>query len=333
MRNENEARLLYQQKYPERRIPNNRTFRRIEDQLRQTGSLTRQRRTIKTDEEKETSVLLSFIENRRTSIRTVARNLELSKSCVHAVLKKFKFKPFRDNLVQALHEGDADRRLMFCHWLRVNYRTDFGFLNKILWSDESCFSNCGMENRHNVHTWSDVNPQATRDKGFQRRFSVNVWCGIIGTKIIGPFFFHGHLNGDKYLEFLQTTFSDYLRDLPLSVFRNIIFQQDGAPAHNTRAVINFLNNRFPNCWMGTNGPVRWPPRSPDLTPCDFFLWGYIKDIVYATIPENEEDLRHKITRAVESITTEMLQLTIRNIIKRVECCIDHDGNNFEPFLN
>ena len=68
-------------------------------------------------------------------------------------------------------------------------------------------------------------------------------------------------------------------------------------------------------------------------PCDFFLWGYIKDVVYATIPENEEDLRHKITRAVESITTEMLQLTIRNIIKRVECCIDHNGNNFEPFIN
>lgn len=67
MRNENEARLFCQQKYPERRIPNGRTFR-IEDQLRRTGQLTRQRRTIRTDEEEETNVLLSFIENKRTSV-------------------------------------------------------------------------------------------------------------------------------------------------------------------------------------------------------------------------------------------------------------------------
>ncbi|EFN66612.1 hypothetical protein EAG_00179, partial [Camponotus floridanus] len=103
--------------------------------------LIRQQRSIRTDEEKETNVLLSFIENRRTSIRAVARNLEISKNYVHAVLKKYKYKPFRDNLVQFLHEGDADRRLMFCHWLRVNYRIDIDFLKKILWSDESCFSN------------------------------------------------------------------------------------------------------------------------------------------------------------------------------------------------
>ncbi|KYM93605.1 hypothetical protein ALC62_15963, partial [Cyphomyrmex costatus] len=154
------------------------------------------RRTIRTDQEKETNVLLNFIENRRTSIRIVARNLKLSRSYVHAVLKKYNFKPFRDNLVQALHEGDTDRRLMFCHWLRVNYRNNIDFLKKILRSDESCFSNCGIENRHNMHTWSDVNPHTTRDRGFQRRFTVNVWCGIIGTKIIGPFFFHGYLNVD-----------------------------------------------------------------------------------------------------------------------------------------
>ena len=101
---------MYQQKYPERRIPNSRTFRRIEDHLRRNGSLTRQRRINRIDKEKETNVLLSFIENSRTSIRTVARNLELSQTYVQAVLKKHKFKPYRSNLVQFfLHEGDAYR--------------------------------------------------------------------------------------------------------------------------------------------------------------------------------------------------------------------------------
>ncbi|PNF38659.1 hypothetical protein B7P43_G01211, partial [Cryptotermes secundus] len=51
---------------------------------------------------------------------------------------------------------------------------------------------------------------------------------------------------------------------------NIIFQQDGAP----------LNATFQNRWIGRGGPIRWPPRSPVLTPLDFFLWGYVKDRVF-----------------------------------------------------
>jgi hypothetical protein len=39
---------------------------------------------------------------------------------------------------------------------------------------------------------------------------------------------------------------------------------------------------FPGCCIGRDGPIPWSPRSPDITPLDFFLWGYIKDIVYKT---------------------------------------------------
>jgi hypothetical protein len=45
------------------------------------------------------------------------------------------------------------------------------------------------------------------------------------------------------------------------------FQQDGAPPH-------------PGRWIGRAAPLPWPPRSPDLTPLDFFLWGFVKDRVY-----------------------------------------------------
>lgn len=37
---------------------------------------------------------------------------------------------------------------------------------------------------------------------------------------------------------------------------------------------------FPDWWIGRDGPINWPPRSPDISPLDFFLWGYVKDIVY-----------------------------------------------------
>ncbi|KAJ4440129.1 hypothetical protein ANN_08267 [Periplaneta americana] len=48
---------------------------------------------------------------------------------------------------------------------------------------------------------------------------------------------------------------------------------DGAPPHFGRHVRNHLNATFPDRWIGRGGPVTWPPRSPDLTALDSFLWG------------------------------------------------------------
>jgi len=57
--------------------------------------------------------------------------------------------------------------------------------------------------------------------------------------------------------------------------------QDGTPPHFSCFVTDVLNERFPDAWIGRGGPIPWPPRCPDLSPLDFFLWGYIKNIVYA----------------------------------------------------
>ena len=54
------------------------------------------------------------------------------------------------------------------------------------------------------------------------------------------------------------------------------FQHDGAPAHAAHEIVNLLNQIFPNKWIGSNGPVEWAPRSPDLTPLDFFPTGLPK---------------------------------------------------------
>ena len=65
------------------------------------------------------------------------------------------------------------------------------------------------------------------------------------------------------------------------IVSRVIFMQDGAPPHFSCFVTDVLNERFPDAWIGRGGPIPWSPRSPDLSPLDFFLWGYIKNIVYA----------------------------------------------------
>jgi hypothetical protein len=56
-------------------------------------------------------------------------------------------------------------------------------------------------------------------------------------------------------------------------------QQDGTLAHFGGTA--FLILRFPDYWIGRGSPVACPVRSPDLTPVDYFLWGYMKSLVYA----------------------------------------------------
>ncbi|KAJ4445736.1 hypothetical protein ANN_12421 [Periplaneta americana] len=74
-----------------------------------------------------------------------------------------------------------------------------------------------------------------------------------------------------------------------------------ADMHFSIAVRNHLRATFGNRWIGRGGPVAWPPRSPDLTCLDFFLWGHMKQLVYETVVETEEDLVARITVAADAI--------------------------------
>ena len=87
----------------------------------------------------------------------------------------------------------------------------------------------------------------------------------------------------------------------------VIFQQDGAPPHCALEVPDFLHETFPNKWIGRDGPIPWPPRSPDITPLDFFLWGYVKDIVYKTAVRDIVTLQQRIRAAISTIIPHMLQ--------------------------
>lgn len=112
-------------------------------------------------------------------------------SFVQRILKKHKWHPFKIGLVQQLWVGDSEKSLGFVTWLINKKDNEPLILNKILWSDESIFMTNGILNRKNGHYWSDENPHWVRESKFQTFFGVNVWCGIIGDQLIGPYFYEG----------------------------------------------------------------------------------------------------------------------------------------------
>ncbi|GFY08844.1 transposable element Tc3 transposase [Trichonephila clavipes] len=76
------------------------------------------------------------------------------------------------------------------------------------------------------------------------------------------------------------------------------FQQDGATCHTARATIDLLKDTFSDRLISRFGPVNWPPRSCDSTPLDYFLWGYVKSLVYADKPQTLDHLEDNIRRVI-----------------------------------
>ncbi|GFW59273.1 uncharacterized protein TNCV_2910191 [Trichonephila clavipes] len=90
------------------------------------------------------------------------------------------------------------------------------------------------------------------------------------------------------------------------------FQQDGATCHTARATIDLLKDTFGDRLISRFGPVNWPPRSCDLTPLDYFLWGYVKSLVYADKPQTLDHLEDNIRRVIADIRPQMLEKVIEN---------------------
>ena len=140
-----------------------------------------------------------------------------------------------------------------------------------------------LTNTRNSHRWFHENPRDTVETNVQRRFSINVCCGMIDDILIGPVMLEDRMKGQNYLDFLQNELPKQLEDVLLAPRIAMYFQHDGAPSHYTRHVMQHLNDTFSNRWIGRGSTINWPPRSPNLTPLDFkkipiIIWDRTSDL-------------------------------------------------------
>lgn len=90
------------------------------------------------------------------------------------------------------------------------------------------------------------------------------------------------------------------------------FQQDGTTAHTSRQTIALLHEKFQDRIISRNSDVNWPPRSCDLTPLDYFLWGFLKEKLYANALRTMQDLKRNIRTEIAAIEPMILEKVIRN---------------------
>jgi hypothetical protein len=113
---------------------------------------------------------------------------------------------------------------------------------------------------------------------------IGVWCAITASRIVGPIFFYNTINSELYvIEILRPFFHSITEEEETHGY----VMQDGATAHTVTYSTHVLNEVFENRLISRG---LWPARSPDLNPCDFYLWGNLKDNVYSNNPHTLVEL-------------------------------------------
>lgn len=207
------------------------------------------------------------------------------------------------------------------------------FLNDLVVGDEAAFCLNGSVNTQNVREYAPIRhpPSFHYDKS-RLREKWTVWAALCGNgSIIGPIFVQGNMNGERYLEMLINDIFPQLRNEFGDRFDQLRWIQDGAPPHRRIIVRDHLKEVFNNRVIALGHDREWPPRSPDLTPCDFFLWGYIKSQVFNKPPCDLNELRNRITHAFDQLkqNRQMIINSVAAMRRQAQLCVTRHGEHVE----
>lgn len=311
-------------KYGRRTKHNERCIRRLVSKFETTFSLHDvavpvRAKSARTKENIE-AVQQSVKEDSEMSIPRRSQALNISQTTTWRILlKDLGLHPYKIQLMQELKPADHALRRGFAAWALKKLTEDPFFYRKIIFTDEAHFWLNGFVNKQNCRIWSNENPHAILEKPLHP-LKVTVWCGIHAGGVIGPYFFrneqgqHVTVNGERYRAMLTDYVFPKVEENDLGDY---FFQQDGATCHTATETMNLLRNEFGEEIISKNGPINYPPRSCDLTPCDFFLWGFVKSQVYRDKPATIEHLIANIERVIAEIEADLCEKVMVNWTERL----------------
>ena len=164
-----------------------------------------------------------------------------------------------------------------------------------------------------------------------------MWCAISQFGVIGPYFFEEEgmtvtVNSERYVSMLQNFLQPRMEEIvEAGGLGDVWFQQDGATAHTARISLNVLRRMFPGRLVSLRDDLGWPARSPDLSICDFFLWGYLKEKVFKRRPHTLPQLREQIIE-VNPIPRGIYERAVRNFKDRLQQCVAANGHHVADII-
>ena len=155
--------------------------------------------------------------------------------------------------------------------------------------------------------------------------------------VIGSYFFEDDrgmavtVNAQRYVAMLQEFFFTCMHE-DESDIQNVWFQQDAATAHIATVSMTVIREAFPGRLLSRNGDIPWPPRSPDLSRSDFFLWGYLKSKVYQGRPRTIPELKEAIQSEIAAIPGAMLENVMKSFSDHLQECIQFEDRHLSDII-
>ena len=161
------------------------------------------------------------------------------------------------------------------------------------------------------------------------------YCRIWYGGIIGSFFFENEqgvavtVNSELYRAMLNEFSFPKIEENDMD---DMCFQRDGVTCHTANVTIDFLRTVFKNRIISRNSDVNWLPRSRDLTPLDYFLWGAVKNKCYANHPQTIEALKHEIEVAIYGTEAQTIENVLKNWVDRMGYCKASRGSHLNDVV-
>ena len=200
----------------------------------------------------------------------------------------------------------------------------------VIYSDEASFRTDGHVNKWNAFLWDYERPEdfiVESDQGAKR---VMVWAAMSSDKLFGPYFFPSMVTADVYQAVISEFFIPDVQQ-QIGNLNHLWFQQDGAPAHAAGETKSLLQSYFHERIISRGFSAEWPPRSPDLTPCDFHLWSAVAELVYVNGAfTTVDDLRSALINAFNTLRIhhmDDIKKAVLSVPRRLHECIQVNGSH------
>lgn len=264
-------------------------------------------------------------DRRRVSTRQVAEALGMNRETVRIIITDdLKMRKLCCRVVpKVLTAEQKNTRVRVCEDWRD---TDNEWLNRVITGDESWFYEYDPSNRRASMSWMKKNePRVKKAKMSKSKIKSLLIVffdrrGIVHKEFVPE---GRTVNGAFYLEVLKRLQARVRRVRPeLHRSKSWILHHDDAPAHSCILVRD---------WIAKNGiiTIEHPPYSPDLAPCDFFLFPKIKKDMKDHHWGSRDEVEAVTTRSLQGVTSEEFDQCFKQWQHRWKKCIRLNGEYFE----